>query len=73
MLLMEEERPKSGVPDFARIVSVATTGIEPEIMGLGPVNATQKALKKAELSMSDMELIEVNKRLPRSIWVVKNY
>lgn len=61
VLLMEEEKAEElGVPIFARIVSVATTGIEPEIMGLGPVSATQKALKKAELSMSDMELIEVN-------------
>jgi len=61
VILMEEEKAKElGVPILARIVSVATTGIEPEIMGLGPVSATQKALKKAGLSLSDIELIEVN-------------
>lgn len=61
VILMEEEKAKElGVPILCRIMSVATTGIEPEIMGLGPVKATETALAKAGLKLSDLELIEVN-------------
>jgi len=45
---------------MGRIVSWAYAGVEPEIMGIGPVPATRQALKKAELDLSDMDLIEVN-------------
>ena len=45
---------------MARIVSWAYAGVEPEIMGIGPVPATQKALEKAGLKLSDIDLIEVN-------------
>ncbi len=45
---------------MARIVSWAYAGVEPEIMGIGPVPATRKALEKAGLKLSDMDLIEVN-------------
>ncbi len=61
VILMEEEKAKElGVPILAKILSVATTGVEPEIMGIGPVSATEKALEKAGLKLSDLELIEVN-------------
>lgn len=61
VLLMEEETARRlGAPILAKVISVATTGIEPEIMGLGPVSATQKALEKAELTLKDIDLIEVN-------------
>ena len=43
-----------------RIVSWAYAGVEPEIMGIGPVPATRKALDKAGLKLSDIDLIEVN-------------
>ena len=46
--------------EAARLVSYAAAGVEPELMGYGPVPATQKALKKANLELSDIELIEVN-------------
>jgi acetyl-CoA acyltransferase 2 len=45
---------------MGRIVSWAYAGVEPEIMGIGPVPATRQALKKAGLDLSDMDLIEVN-------------
>ncbi len=60
ILLAEDKARELGVPILARIVSVATTGIEPEIMGLGPVSATEKALGKAGLKLEDLELVEVN-------------
>lgn len=61
VILMAEDKAKElGVPILARVVSVATTGIEPEYMGLGPVSATEKALEKAGLALSDIDLIELN-------------
>ncbi len=44
----------------ARIVSAAVAGVEPRIMGIGPVYASQKALKRAGLSLADMDIIEIN-------------
>lgn len=44
----------------ARIVASAVVGVEPRIMGIGPVPATQKALKKAGLTLADMDIIELN-------------
>ncbi len=51
---------KYGFKPKTRIMASAVSGIEPRIMGLGPVEATQKALKRAELSLSDMDIIELN-------------
>jgi len=45
---------------FGRIVSWAYAGVEPEIMGIGPVPATREALEKARLTLSDIDLVEVN-------------
>ncbi len=49
-----------GIQPLARIVSYAWAGVEPELMGYGPVPATHKVLKKAGLKLEDMELIELN-------------
>jgi len=51
---------KLGVKPLARIVSYAWAALEPEFFGYGPVPATKKALQKANLTLQDMELIEVN-------------
>lgn len=51
---------KYGFKPKARIVASAVSGIEPRIMGLGPVEATQKALQRAGLSLDDMDIIELN-------------
>jgi acetyl-CoA acetyltransferase len=45
---------------MARIVSSAVVGVEPRIMGIGPVQASNKALEKAGLKMEDMDVIELN-------------
>ena len=61
VLLMSEEKAKEcGAPIMARIVATATTGVSPDYMGIGPISATQKALKKAGLSIGDMDLFEIN-------------
>jgi acetyl-CoA acetyltransferase family protein len=51
---------RPGVKPLGRIVSWAYAGVEPEIMGIGPVPATRKALEKAGLKLEDIDLIEVN-------------
>ncbi len=61
VILMAEEKAKDlGVPILARVVSVATTGVDPALMGIGPISATQKALKKAGLTIEDIDLFEIN-------------
>lgn len=51
---------KYGLQPMARIVSMAVAGVDPSIMGIGPVPATQKALLRAGLTMADMDLVELN-------------
>lgn len=61
VLLMSEDKAKElGVPILAKILSVATTGVDADIMGIGPVSASQKALDKAMLTIKDIELFEIN-------------
>jgi acetyl-CoA acyltransferase len=61
VLLMSAERAKSlGMKPLARFVTFATAGVEPDVMGVGPVKAVPKALKKAGLSLDDVKLIEFN-------------
>lgn len=61
MLLVSEEALKEfGLNPLGRIVSMAVAGVDPGVMGIGPVPATQKALKRAGLSMNDLSLIELN-------------
>ena len=61
LLLASEEAVKTyGLKPMARIVSMAIAGVDPAIMGIGPVPAAQKALKRAGLKISDIDLIELN-------------
>lgn len=61
VILMEAEKAKElGMPILGKILSVATTGVEPEIMGIGPVSATQAALHKAGIGLSDIGIFEIN-------------
>ncbi|MDB4710624.1 3-oxoadipyl-CoA thiolase [Flavobacteriales bacterium] len=61
MLIGSEEAIKRNqLQPKARIVSSAIAGVEPRIMGIGPVKATQKALNRAGLSMNDIDIIELN-------------
>jgi acetyl-CoA C-acetyltransferase len=60
-VIMSEEKAKElGIKPLAEIVSYAVAGVEPELMGYGPVPATQKALKRANLTLKDIGLIELN-------------
>ncbi len=61
VLLMEESFAKEhGIPILARVVATATTGVSPDLMGIGPISATQKALAKAGLEIKDIGLFEIN-------------
>jgi acetyl-CoA C-acetyltransferase len=61
LVLMLEEKAKSlGLKIMARIKAHATIGLDPQIMGYGPVDATLKALKQANMAISDVELVEAN-------------
>ncbi len=61
LILMSASKAKEmGVPVLGRIVSTATAGVDPAIMGIGPVPSSRLALKKAGLTLNDIELIEVN-------------
>ncbi|MGZ5141156.1 MAG: acetyl-CoA C-acyltransferase, partial [Burkholderiales bacterium] len=51
---------QAGVKPLARIIASAAAGVRPDIMGIGPVAATQKVLKRAGLTMKDLDLIEIN-------------
>ncbi|MFD0963569.1 3-oxoadipyl-CoA thiolase [Pseudofulvibacter geojedonensis] len=60
IIASEDAVKKYGLKPMARIVSSAVVGVEPRIMGIGPVNASNKALEKAGLTMDDMDVIELN-------------
>jgi acetyl-CoA acyltransferase len=61
MLVMSEESAKSlGLKPIARIRSTAVAGVDPSVMGTGPVPATHKALERAGLKLADLDLIELN-------------
>ncbi|CAN5584992.1 acetyl-CoA C-acetyltransferase [soil metagenome] len=60
LLMSEAEAKKRGLKPMARIVSWASVGCDPKIMGIGPAGAIRKALAKANLSLKDMDLVEVN-------------
>ena len=61
MLVCSEDFAKSnGLTPLARILSTAVSGCEPELMGIGPVEASRKALKRAGLELDDIDLVELN-------------
>ncbi len=60
IIASEDAVKKYNLKPIARIVSSAVVGVEPRVMGIGPVEASNKALKKAGLKMEDMDIIELN-------------
>lgn len=61
LLLMSAEKAEAlGIEPLARYVTSAVAGVEPNIMGIGPVPATRKALQRADLSIEEIDLIELN-------------
>lgn len=74
VLVTSEDYAKAhGLPILARIKSIAVAGCAAEIMGIGPVNATKKALERAGLSMGDIDIIELNEAFAaQSIPVIRD-
>lgn len=60
LLMSADEAEKRGIEPLARIASYATAGLDPSIMGVGPIHASRKALEKAGWSASDLDLVEAN-------------
>ncbi len=60
VVMSKEKAEELGVKPLATIVSYGNAGVDPSIMGIGPVGATKKALEKAGFSIDDMDLIEAN-------------
>ena len=61
LLLMDEEAIKRyNISPMARVVSMGVAGVDPSVMGIGPVPATKKALQRAGLKLKDLDLIELN-------------
>ncbi|WP_333815839.1 acetyl-CoA C-acetyltransferase [Tabrizicola sp.] len=60
VLMTAEEAAKRGLTPLARIASYATAGLDPSIMGVGPIHASRKALEKAGWKVGDLDLVEAN-------------
>ena len=72
MVMSEEMVKELNIKPIARLVSYATVGVDPRIMGIGPVDAIPKALKAAGLSQNDIDLFELNEAFAsQSLAVIK--
>ena len=61
VLVMSEQRASDlGLRPLARIVSSGVSALDPEIMGLGPIEASRQALRRAGMTMNDVDLVEIN-------------
>jgi acetyl-CoA C-acetyltransferase len=60
VIMSADKAKKMGIKPLAKIVAHAAAGVEPELMGYGPVPATQKALARAGLTLKDIDLFEIN-------------
>jgi acetyl-CoA C-acetyltransferase len=60
LLMTADEAEKRGITPLARIASYATAGLDPSIMGVGPIHASRKALAKAGWTVDDLDLVEAN-------------
>ena len=60
LIMSAQEAEEKGMKPLARIVTTAVAGVSPELMGIGPVPAIRKALERAGLQISDIDLVEIN-------------
>ena len=60
MVMSDAKAKQLGITPLARIVSSGVTGLNPEIMGLGPIEAVRQALSRAGMTMADIDLVEIN-------------
>ena len=71
VLLMTADRAKElGLKPLARFITFAAAGVEPDVMGIGPIKAVPKALKRAGLTMTDVKLIEFNEAFAAQVVAV---
>jgi len=71
LVLMSRERAESlGAKPLARFVTFATAGVEPDVMGIAPIKAVPKALKRAKMTMRDIDLIEFNEAFAAQVVAV---
>ena len=71
VLLMSAQRAQElGLKPLARFITFATAGVDPDVMGVGPIKAVPKALKRAGLSMKDVKLIEFNEAFAAQVVAV---
>ncbi len=71
LLLMTADRAKElGLEPLARFITFAAAGVDPDIMGVGPIKAVPKALKRAGLSLNDVKLIELNEAFAAQVVAV---
>jgi acetyl-CoA C-acetyltransferase len=61
VVVMSDRRAKElGIKPIARVVSTGVSALEPEFMGLGPIDASKQALKRAKMTIDDIDLVEIN-------------
>ena len=71
VVVMSDERAKQlGVTPLARIVASSVSGVAPEIMGVGPIEAVRKVLKQANMSISDIQTMELNEAFAAQVIAV---
>jgi acetyl-CoA acyltransferase len=71
VLLMRRSRAEErGIEPLARFVSYGVAGVEPDVMGIGPIRAVPKALERAGLAMADLDLIEFNEAFAAQVVAV---
>ena len=71
-MMSEEQAQKRGLTPLARVASWATAGVDPAVMGSGPIPASQAALKKAGWTAEDLDLIEANEAFAAQACAVNN-
>ena len=71
VVMTKERADELGVKPLARIVSYAHVGVDPKLMGIGPVPAVHKALDKAGMKLSDIDIIELNEAFAAQILAVE--
>ena len=73
LLANDEAITEHGLKPRAKVLAMATTGVEPKFMGIGPVPATQKVLRQLGLSLDDMDVIELNEAFAaQALAVIRN-
>jgi len=72
VVMSAEKAREQGITPLARVITMAVSGVRPDVMGIGPVPAVKKALQRANLQLSDIDIIELNEAFAaQSLAVVK--